>query len=59
MIAGNQDIGKAFVIFEQDIKTWPVLFNQIGFQQQGFYFGIGDSDFQFSGQGDHLHQAGG
>ena len=58
MIAGNQDIGKAFVIFEQDIKRWPVLFNQIGFQQQGFYLRIRDCDFQFSGQGDHLHQAG-
>ena len=36
MIAGQQNMGKALVIFQEDIKTRPQLFDQICFQQECF-----------------------
>ena len=41
MVIGQQDIGKAFVVAQQNIVARPKFFNQICFQQQRVGFGFG------------------
>jgi hypothetical protein len=57
VVAGDQDIGKRFVVAQLHIEARPQLFDQIGFQQQRFGLGGGGDDFDRYGGCDHAQDA--
>ena len=57
VIAGDQDVGKRFVVAQLHVEARPQLLDQIGFQQQRFGLGRGGDDLDGDGRGDHAQDA--
>ena len=57
VVAGDQDIGKRFVVAQLHVEARPQLLDQIGFQQQRFGLGRGRDDLDRHGCGDHAQDA--
>ncbi len=53
MVAGHQNIGKAFVIPQQHVKARLQLLDVISFKQKSFGLGLGCNKFHRRGFGDH------
>ncbi len=57
MIFGEHDPGVGFIVAQDDVEARLEFFDQIGFEQQGFGFGVGGDDFEAAGFADHAAQA--
>ena len=57
MIAGDQDIGKRFVVAQLHVEARPQLLDQIGFEQQRLGLGRGRDDLDRHGGRDHPQDA--
>ena len=57
VVAGDQDIGKRFVVAQLHVEARPQLLDQIGFQQQRLGFGRGGHDLDGRGGRDHAQDA--
>lgn len=57
MIRRNQNVGEAFIVAQEHIEGRHETLDQIGFQQEGFGFSMGDHNLHGSRLGDHALQA--
>ena len=57
VVAGDQDIGKRFVVAQLHVEARPQLLDQIGFEQQRLGLGRGRDDLDRHGCGDHAQDA--
>ena len=58
MVGGDQDIGKRFVVAQQDVEARPQPLDQVGLEQQRLGLGAGDDEFERPGRRDHALDAG-
>ena len=57
MVAGDQDIGKRFVVAQLHVEARPQLLDQIGFEQQRLGLGRGRDDLDRNGSCNHAQDA--
>ena len=53
VICGDQDIGKALVVPQQDVEARLEPLDHVGFEQQRFGLGLGAHEFHADGRRDH------
>ncbi len=58
MIRRDQDVGKRFIVTQQDVEARAQPFDQVRFEEQRLGFGAGDDELKRAGRADHALDAG-